>query len=56
VVAAPNASAPALDELRALVRQQLAAFAAPRELVLVPSLPRTSLGKLRREELRRRPG
>jgi O-succinylbenzoic acid--CoA ligase len=56
VVAAPNASAPALDELRALVRQQLAAFAAPRELVLVPSLPRTSIGKLRREELRRRPG
>ncbi len=56
VVPAPNTKEPALDDLRALVRQQLAAFAAPRELVLVPSLPRTSIGKLRREELRRRPG
>ena len=56
VVADPHVGAPALDDLRALVRQQLAAFAAPRELVLVPALPRTSIGKLRREELRRRPG
>jgi acyl-CoA synthetase (AMP-forming)/AMP-acid ligase II len=51
VVADPRAGVPALDDLRALVREQLAAFAAPRELVLVPSLPRTSIGKLRREEL-----
>jgi O-succinylbenzoic acid--CoA ligase len=56
VVADPQAGAPALDDLRALVRQQLAAFAAPRELVLVASLPKTSIGKLRRDELGRRPG
>ena len=62
VVPDGGAGAPALDDLRALVREQLAAFAAPRELVLVPSLPKTSIGKLRRhdldvrDELGRRPG
>jgi acyl-coenzyme A synthetase/AMP-(fatty) acid ligase len=44
---------PALDELRALVRDELAPFAAPKELVLVSTLPKTSIGKLRRDELRR---
>jgi O-succinylbenzoic acid--CoA ligase len=56
VVPDRRAGAPTLDDLRALVREQLAAFAAPRELVLVPSLPKTSIGKLRRQELRSRPG
>jgi O-succinylbenzoic acid--CoA ligase len=51
VVPDGGAGAPALDDLRALVREQLAAFAAPRELVLVPSLPKTSIGKLRRHDL-----
>jgi O-succinylbenzoic acid--CoA ligase len=56
VVPDPQTGPPSLDDLRALVREQLAAFAAPRELVLVPSLPKTSIGKLRRDELRSRPG
>ena len=54
VVPRDPASPPSLAELRALVRDHLAASAAPRELVLVPSLPKTSIGKLRRDELRRR--
>ena len=54
VVPDRRAGAPTLDDLRALVREQLAAFAAPRELVLVASLPKTTIGKLRRDELRGR--
>jgi O-succinylbenzoic acid--CoA ligase len=42
---------PELAELRALVTERLAAFAAPRELVLVPDLPRTSIGKVQRSLL-----
>lgn len=45
---------PLLAELRALVGDQLARFAAPKEIVLLDALPKTSIGKLRREELRRR--
>jgi O-succinylbenzoic acid--CoA ligase len=48
VVPAPHADPPSLDELRAFVKAHLAAFAAPRELVLAGSLPRTSIGKVRR--------
>jgi O-succinylbenzoic acid--CoA ligase len=55
VVPDGRTGAPTLPDLRALVREQLAAFAAPRELVIVASLPRTSIGKLRRDELRGRP-
>jgi o-succinylbenzoate---CoA ligase len=43
---------PALAELRELVAQQFAAFAAPKELVLVDTLPKTSIGKVRRQALR----
>jgi O-succinylbenzoic acid--CoA ligase len=39
---------PSLDEVRAHVKALLPAFAAPKELVVVESLPRTSLGKIRR--------
>jgi len=53
VVPSDPSSPPELAELRALARDQVAPFAAPRELVLVSSLPKTSIGKLRREELRR---
>jgi O-succinylbenzoic acid--CoA ligase len=42
---------PTLAELRAFVVERLAAAKAPRELVLVPSLPRTSSGKLLRRLL-----
>ena len=52
VVPADAAAPPALEELRALVRAELAAYAAPKELVLAPSLPKTSIGKLRRSALR----
>lgn len=43
---------PDLDDLRRLVVDELAGFAAPRELVLVDELPRTSIGKIRRSLLR----
>lgn len=51
VVPADAASPPLLDDLRNHVRAQLPAHAAPRELVLVDHLPRTPIGKLRREVL-----
>ena len=43
-----SAGPPALDELRALVRDQIAGFAAPRELRLVDALPKTAIGKVQR--------
>jgi o-succinylbenzoate---CoA ligase len=42
---------PTLGQLRALVKDQLAAYAAPRQLVLTESLPLTSIGKVRRQAL-----
>jgi O-succinylbenzoic acid--CoA ligase len=42
---------PTLEDLRASVKDALAAHAAPRELVLVESIPRTALGKVRRGAL-----
>jgi O-succinylbenzoic acid--CoA ligase len=47
----PVGEPPTLDELRARVSEELAPYAAPRELVLVASLPRTDSGKVRRAEL-----
>ena len=43
---------PELDDLRAWVKERLPAFAAPKELVLLEALPRTPLGKVRRDALR----
>jgi O-succinylbenzoic acid--CoA ligase len=51
VVPADAAAPPTLDALRAAVKAELPAYAAPRELVLVASLPRTPLGKLARSRL-----
>jgi O-succinylbenzoic acid--CoA ligase len=51
VEVADDAATPRLDDLRALVKEHLPAFAAPRELILVPALPRTALGKIRRDTL-----
>jgi o-succinylbenzoate---CoA ligase len=51
VVAAGDA--PTLDELRDAVKQELAAHCAPRRLVIVTAIPRTSLGKIRRAEITR---
>jgi O-succinylbenzoic acid--CoA ligase len=41
-----------LAELREIVKEQLAPYAAPRELVLVAELPRSAIGKLDRASLR----
>jgi benzoate-CoA ligase family protein len=41
------------EELKAFVRDRLAAYKAPREVVLVDALPRTHLGKIDRGKLRR---
>ncbi len=51
VVLRPGAEAPALEEVRALVGSEVAPYAAPQELVIVETLPRTSGGKVRRTDL-----
>jgi O-succinylbenzoic acid--CoA ligase len=51
VVPTPGTSPPALDELRAAVAERVAPYAAPRRLVLVRALPRTAIGKVRRDRL-----
>ncbi|MGK2930100.1 MAG: AMP-binding protein [Acidimicrobiales bacterium] len=48
---AAGASTPSLGELRDWVRAELPAWCAPKELEIRTSLPRTSLGKVRRGEL-----
>lgn len=53
VVPARPGTPPPLDELRDLVRNEIATFAAPKEVVTTDVLPRTSLGKVRRDEIRR---
>lgn len=40
-----------LAELRELVTDEIAPYAAPREVVIVEAIPRTALGKVRREHL-----
>ncbi len=47
----PRDDAPSLDELRQLVADTIAPWAAPKELVIVDDLPRTAAGKVRRREL-----
>jgi O-succinylbenzoic acid--CoA ligase len=51
VVPADAARPPGLSELRAHVIEDLAPWAAPKELVVCGSLPRTALGKVRRGQL-----
>jgi O-succinylbenzoic acid--CoA ligase len=51
VVAQQPTAPPSLDALRARVREELGAWAAPKQLVLLDALPRTALGKVRRREL-----
>jgi O-succinylbenzoic acid--CoA ligase len=45
-------SPPSLDELRNAVTEVLPAYAAPKEVVVVPALPRTPTGKVRRPPFR----
>jgi O-succinylbenzoic acid--CoA ligase len=52
VVPTDVANPPTLDEVRAFVKEQLHPFAAPRELDVVDTLPRTSIGKVQRHTLR----
>ncbi len=42
---------PALSELRQVVAEKVAPFAAPRRLIIVTGLPRSSIGKVRRQQL-----
>lgn len=42
---------PSLEECREAVRAELAPWASPKQLVFVDELPRTSIGKVRRQEL-----
>ena len=51
VVPRAGAVKPSLDELRRWVKEELPAWCAPRELVLVDEIPRTALGKPRRDAL-----
>jgi O-succinylbenzoic acid--CoA ligase len=51
VVPEVAAEPPTLDQLRELARAALPVAAAPKELRLVDSLPRTGLGKIRRSSL-----
>ena len=46
VVPLAAGTAPTLDALRTHVKERLPAYAAPRDLRLVATLPRTSLGKV----------
>ncbi len=48
----PGRPAPALEELRDLVREVLPAWSAPKDVEVVDALPRTSLGKVQRAALR----
>ena len=43
---------PTLEELRDHAAERIARFKMPRELVMLPALPRTPSGKIRRGELR----
>jgi O-succinylbenzoic acid--CoA ligase len=47
----PIDGGPSLDEIRQMVTDTIAPWAAPKELVLVDDLPRTAAGKVRRRAL-----
>jgi O-succinylbenzoic acid--CoA ligase len=51
VVPADRKRPPTLDELRAVVKERLAAFNAPRRVVIIDEVPRTALYKVKRASL-----
>ena len=51
VVASDPSEPPALAELRELVKEAVAPYAAPKQMVLLDALPKTSIGKVRRDLL-----
>lgn len=52
VVPADPSAPPSLEELRDVVGARMARYAAPRQVVHVAWLPKTAIGKVRREDLR----
>lgn len=48
----PDGTPPSLEAIQRVATERIAFFAAPKECVLVDALPRTVLGKIRRNELR----
>ena len=51
VVPTDPSAPPALNEIRETVKAELAPYNAPRRLVICDSIPRTAIGKIRRNEL-----
>jgi O-succinylbenzoic acid--CoA ligase len=51
IVPEDRSAPPGLAELRAVVAERIAPFAAPRQIVLTEALPRTSIGKVQRHRL-----
>lgn len=51
VIVVNGENAPSLDEIRDHVRADLPVWNAPKEIVVVPALPKTALGKVRKSEL-----
>lgn len=51
IVPTDDAAPPTLDAVRATVTAEMPIWAAPKDLELVADLPRTSLGKIRRNQL-----
>lgn len=51
IVAADASTPPSLDEIRAFVTATMPVWNAPKELLLFDELPKTALGKVRRNEL-----
>lgn len=49
----PSGEPPTLEDVRLAVKEELPAYCAPKEIVLVEALPRTALGKVKRAELHR---
>ncbi len=47
----PTEDVPSLEDLRQIVAEAIAPWAAPKELVIVDDLPRTAAGKVRRRQL-----
>ena len=47
----PSGDPPSLDDIRGAVKAELPAYCAPKQLVLVETLPRTAVGKVKRAEL-----
>ena len=52
-VSDPSSAATVAEDLKAYVRERLAHYKAPREVVLMEVLPRTHLGKVDRGKLRK---